>query len=200
MKHDFCAELDDILIRPLHRYDIEYLREWRNDSEIGRFLRPIEHITEQMQEDWFGSYLEEPDVYYFAIDFKKKRTVGSLALYDFDDNRCQIGRVMIGDSDAHGHGVARCAFLMAMGIANTYLDINEFYLSVHEDNLAARKIYDKLGFHVTDKHPFVNGGSEYEMILDALKARSHDDAIRILFYMEDLAKKRRWKGIVKNGS
>ncbi len=35
MKHDYCAELDDVLIRPLHRYDIDNLREWRNNSEIG---------------------------------------------------------------------------------------------------------------------------------------------------------------------
>ena len=163
MIHEYCAEWDDILIRPLHRYDLEYLREWRNTDDNNKYLRNIGFITKEMQLEWFKYYLLDKNSAFFVIDYKRKRTVGSLAIYDIDSEKCQIGKLLIGDKDARGHRISEKAFLMAMKIGYEYLNINEYSLTVHEDNIPARRVYEEIGFSKTGTRSFEKGGNEIEM-------------------------------------
>ena len=104
MEHTYCVRFENVLLRPLHRYDIEYLRQWRNQPELNRFLTAVGQVTEIMQEKWFRTYLSDPDVIFFAVDYRRYRTVGAIALYGFDGKTCQIGKVIIGEKEAQGQG------------------------------------------------------------------------------------------------
>lgn len=163
MEHFYCARYENVLLRPLHRYDIEYLRQWRNQTELNRFLTAVGEVTKDMQEEWFQAYLSDPDVAFFAVDYERYRTVGAIALYDFDGKTCQIGKVMIGEKCARGQGLGFKIFFMAAAVGTEYLGIRKFLLSVHEENCRARAIYDKLGFRKTGSHAFSGGGMELEM-------------------------------------
>ena len=185
MIHFFCAEQNDILIRPLHRYDIEYLREWRNNAELSRFLRSVDTVTAEAQIEWYKKYLEDNDTYFFAIDYKRKRTVGALALYNIKGNSCDIGKFVIGDQSAKGHRIAENAFLMAMGIAKVFLNKSCFRLSVHEDNVPARHVYEGLGFYKIGEHPFAGGGIEYEMEADFDSVEKLKPAAQINYFREN---------------
>ena len=66
MKHKYCAESDSILIRPLKRDDLEYLRSWRNDKKLSTYLRDIPYITEEAQGKWFEEDLTNGNTLYFA--------------------------------------------------------------------------------------------------------------------------------------
>lgn len=169
MEHFYCAQYEDALLRPLHRYDIEYLRQWRNKCELNQYLKAVGDITEQMQEKWFETYIKDRDTVLWSIDYMRIRSVGTVALYDFQDNRCQIGKILIGDDAARGHGLGRLSFLMAMRMGMEFWGIRKFFLSVHEDNRAARAIYDKIGFYRTGSHSFERGGMELEMEITAEK-------------------------------
>ena len=85
MNHQYHASYENIMLRPLERKDIENLRVWRNDATQTRFLRKIDHITPEMQEKWYESYLKDNDTIAFAIEETEHlhRMVGSLSLYDF---------------------------------------------------------------------------------------------------------------------
>lgn len=165
MKHSFYGIYDNVKIRPLEKKDIEKLRKWRNSYDISRYLSPIDYITYEKQLEWFKNYCTNTNELIFAIEEieQLKELVGSLALYNFFDKQAEIGKIVVGASEAHGKGVGRKAFALAMKIAFFYLKVNKVVCSVHQKNIAARKIYLKLGFEVVGVHPFGEGGLEEEM-------------------------------------
>lgn len=67
MKHGYCSESDAILIRPLEKRDLEYLRSWRNDEKLSNYLQNIPYITEEAQIKWFEKYLEDKNTLFFTI-------------------------------------------------------------------------------------------------------------------------------------
>ena len=164
MKHGYCAENEDILIRPLAKEDLEYLREWRNDEKLSTYLRSIPYITEEAQIKWFDKYLKDKNTLFFTIvDKGRETTVGSAALYNFDTDSCEVGKIVIGDPSSHGKGIGYKSLLLAITAAIRKLEMRSFRLDVHEDNIPARNIYDKVGFRVIGKHAFEKGGYELEM-------------------------------------
>ncbi|MBR5994351.1 MAG: GNAT family N-acetyltransferase [Lachnospiraceae bacterium] len=192
MIHNYCAELKEVLIRPLHRYDIEYLRKWRNNGELSRYLRNIGKVDKDAQIRWYEGYLKDSNTIFFAIDFDRKKTVGSLAIYNFNQQECEIGKIVIGDNEIKDRKVAERAFLMAMGVANHFLGIDCFKLSVHEDNKVARHIYTKLGFEKIGEHPFPNGGKELEMVADIEYVKGQFDVGEIVFFEDNSAITQNW--------
>ncbi len=164
MKHDYSAQLNDIRIRQLLENDIELLRKWRNNQEDTKFLRNVGYITEEMQRKWYQGYLENDADLTFAIEDTGvlNRVVGSLSLYDWDReiNTCGIGRIQIGDSEAHGKGMGRKALVMAMKIAFKKLCIKKIVASVHPDNVQAYHNDMKVGFIIIGEKPSVVGGNE----------------------------------------
>lgn len=193
MIHDFCAQFDDILIRPLHRYDIDYLRQWRNNKELSKYLRDVGTVDEEAQQRWYDRYLRDTDTFFFAVDYKRKRTVGALALYNFEQSRCEIGKFVIGESETKGHKVGQCAFLMAMGIAHIFMGVQNFHLSVHEENAPARHVYERLGFYVIGSHDFEKGGKELEMMVEASQLKKLEASEKIRFFKENDTNITEWR-------
>ena len=168
MKHLYCANNEIIKIRPLMEKDIEYLRCWRNDPELSTYLNEIPFITPEKQLDWFNSYLTDNDNLFFVIvDKKRDIQIGSVALYKFRGNSCEVGRIVIGDSASHGKGMGYNALLLVITIAIQKFNVNFIKLDVHEANLPARNIYEKIGFQIIGKHEFQKGGYELEMEISA---------------------------------
>ena len=167
MEHKHCAEYEHIRLRPLGINDIELLRKWRNDAAYSKFLRPIGTITAEMQRAWFDKYLSDPSNITFAIEEIRdlNRVVGSVSLYDFDGTSAEVGKIVVGDPEAKGKKIGFYALLLAMHLGYQKLGIENFRGEVHEDNLPAKTIDMRLGFVITGKHPFTNGGYELDMIL-----------------------------------
>lgn len=164
MEHKYCAENETILIRPLKKSDIEHLRLWRNNPELSVYLSLIPYITPESQKRWFERYQQDTNILFFAVIVKERqKLIGSVALYGFLDDKCKVGRIVIGDPSSHGKGIGYEALLLAISVAIRKLGIKIIGLDVHEDNIPARKIYDKAGFKVITKHEFEKGGQELEM-------------------------------------
>ena len=167
MEHFIVAQFENILIRPLEIRDIELLRQWRNDEKISTYLAPIPYISVEMQKNWFDRYLLDKDNITFVIEENQllKRVVGSISIYGFQEDQAEIGKIVIGDEEAHGKQVGYRALLLALSYGYKFLRINKFLLNVHEDNVAARTIYQKVGFKIVGQHLFMKGGYELEMEL-----------------------------------
>ena len=148
MNHQYHASYENIMLRPLERKDIENLRVWRNDATQTRFLRKIDHITPEMQEKWYESYLKDNDTIAFAIEETEHlhRMVGSL--------------------EARGHGIGGKSFVLAMMVAFRKMGLKKIIASVHQENQAAYKSYLKIGFQVCGSHPASVGGIEDEIWID----------------------------------
>ena len=168
MQHVYSSTYDNVCLRPLERRDIEKLREWRNDKEKTRFLRKINYITPEMQEKWYENYITNTDEITFAIDETKElnRMVGSISLYNFCGDVAEIGKIQIGDDEAHGRGIGRKSFVMASWIGFEILGLNKIVASVHQENTAAHKSDIKAGFEIVGNHIAPMGGIEDEIEID----------------------------------
>lgn len=171
MDHNYSASYGNVRLRPLKREDIENLRVWRNDAVKTRFLRPIGHITPEMQEKWFENYLNNEQEIVFAIDEIQdlNRMVGSVSLYDFNGDVAEIGKIRVGDPEAAGRGIGRASLVIAMHIGFEKLGLNKIIASVHQENVAAHKNDMKIGFRIVGNHPSVVGGIEDEIEMDAAR-------------------------------
>lgn len=179
MRHNYFAENKNCIISPLEEQDIEHLRQWRNDKELSRFLRPIPYITPEMEKKWFDNYLEDQAIYFFVIiDKKTNQVIGSVALYNIDNDSCEIGKIVIGDNSAHGKGMGYNSFLLAMCVGIQVLGIKKFRLNVHTENIAALCIYVKAGFEICGSHNFIGGGKELEMKIDVDRFKSCNPAYK----------------------
>ena len=169
MRHQYSAVYDNVRLRPLEERDIENLRNWRNNEEKTKYLRKIPYITSEMQRKWYMDYLENEDEITFAIDeiSELNRMVGSVSLYNFQDDVVEIGKIQIGDEDAGGRGIGRKSLVMAMTIAFKLLGINKVVVSVHQENIAAHKNDMKIGFQIVGKHEAPMGGVEDEIEINA---------------------------------
>ena len=167
MIHNYQICHDNVLLKPLKEDDIELLRNWRNDANNSLFLRKIPYITPKMQKEWFENYMLNLDEFAFSISeiVKLHRVVGSLSLYQFKASECFFGKILIGDSDAHGRQVGFNATKAAIEIAFYKLNIKKVYLNVYKNNLPALHIYKAVGFEIEDVKSDSCGFEEYTMAL-----------------------------------
>ena len=149
MNHNYYARYKNIFLRPLKHEDIENLRVWRNDPEATRFLRQVGHITPDMQEKWFQSYLNNPNEITFAIVETEElnRIVGSVSLYDISDGKAEFGKIQIGDIQAHGKGIGRVATVMILALGFEKVGLKKITACVHQENIPAHSIYMEVGFY-----------------------------------------------------
>lgn len=152
MNHNYEFSYKNVYIRPLSIQDIELLRNWRNDEKNTKYLRKLPYITEDMQSEWFRTYITNQDEYCFAIEEIEecKKTVGSLSLYNFNDNRAEFGKILVGDSNAHGKNVGYNSIVAVLYIAFNKLNLDEVFLHVFMDNQCAMHVYSKIGFRVVE--------------------------------------------------
>lgn len=166
MEHNYYSKYENVELRPLEHKDIELLRIWRNDQFATRFLRQVGTIEPEMQEKWYNSYLNDSDIIIFSIFEinKLKRMVGSVALYNFRDGKCEIGKIQIGDPEAHGMGIGKKALVMAMKIGFECLSLKVIDGIVHQQNTPAHKNDISIGFKIVGQQESQVGG--YEDIIE----------------------------------
>ena len=132
MKHSYQIDYENVKLRPLIKDDIENLRIWRNNPKNTLYLSKIPFITEEMQAAWFERYLSNEDELCFAIVESRvlNRMVGSLSLHDFSEDSCFLGKILIGDDEAHGRKVGLNASIAATKIAFERLNMKSVILQV----------------------------------------------------------------------
>ena len=165
MEHNYQQKYKNVFIRQLKEDDLEFLRSWRNDSNNTKFLRKIPYITSDMQRNWFQTYLADKEEMTFAIEETDliNRIVGSMALYNFSNDEAEFGKILIGESNAHGKSVGVNALKAIKIVAKEYLHLKRLNLHVYTENQAAIKVYQNAGFEIVDKHIADNGLNEYTM-------------------------------------
>lgn len=184
MNHSFFAKYDNVFLRPLHKDDIEKLRVWRNNEVETRFLRQIGYISAEQQNQWFESYLNRTDEIVFSIieTTVLNRCVGSLSIYDIKKDVAEIGKIQIGDNEAHHKGIGRKSLVMAMKVAFELMEITSIIASVHQDNVTARTNDLKIGFKITGEHSSMVGGMEDDLLMNITQLKlsnSFYDQIKI---------------------
>ena len=162
MNHVYNLEYQNVRVRPLEHDDIESLRVMRNDTKRSEFLSHIDFISPEIQESWFKKYISDENIYIWAIDSlsEKEKLVGSAALYNFRNNKCEQGKIMI--SPEYGNqGIGTKALKLIANIGFSAIGIEEMDAYVNKKNTVSLKMFKKAGYIICDERPITNGGYEY---------------------------------------
>ncbi len=147
-----------IRLRLLEEQDLPRTLDRRNQDLVRRWFFASEPLTPQQHAAWFARYQQRDDDFVFMIEEvihpdadAQSRPIGQAALYNIDwvHRSAEYGRLMIGEPDAAGRGLAREATDALVALAREQLGLREIHLEVIPSNTRAIRVYEACGFVVT---------------------------------------------------
>lgn len=151
----------EVFLRELMREDALTSCHWRNDPEIWKYTgsRPDRFITEEVELEWIDKVLADDTRKVFAICLKEdSRYVGNVQVTNIEKDEAQF-HIFIGDKSVWSKGIGTAATIQMLEIAREKLHLKKLKLWVNMKNLAARKVYLKVGFKSVDE----TGNMEIEL-------------------------------------
>ena len=156
----FCLIEGKVRLRPLAREDTEVVVSWRSRPEVASQLFSAAPPTIEEHLAWFDMLARRTDRVEFVIELEA-RPVGTIGLsaLDFGRGEAEYG-ILLGEPAARGQGVALAASQALIRYAFSDLELKLIRLELFADNVAARKLYDRLGFveSATPPAPRVKAG------------------------------------------
>ncbi len=140
------------------------LRLWRNNSVNSKYLTELPYITRESQQKWYERTFEIYDEYVFGIEeiSELQCLVGSLAIYNITEIDAEVGKILIGNKNAHGKKVGVNSLSALLDFSFNQLKLKSVYLHVYKENIPAVKVYTQVGFSV-EKEYIINGKIELKM-------------------------------------
>lgn len=141
---------DGLRLRLLRVEDLPNTLAWRNREDIRHQFIHSEIISWEQHLSWWEEYKTEANDFVFIIEETQQlnRPVGQVSLYniDLEKGEAEYGRLMIGDDEARGKGLAKRATELLISWAFSSLGLKRIYLEVFKSNTAAINLYRQCGF------------------------------------------------------
>ncbi len=148
---------DKVYLRPMTAADTAKIVTWRNKEFVRKNFIYQKLFTEEGHMAWIREQVEPGRVVQFIICVKdgkavqggKDRGIGSVYLRDIDRvaGTAEYG-VFIGEEEALGRGYGTAAAKLALDYGFETLRLQKIFLRFLEDNIGARKSYEKAGFRM----------------------------------------------------
>jgi RimJ/RimL family protein N-acetyltransferase len=154
-RHIPPLQAERVRLRLLEEQDLPRTLAWRNQDHIRHWFFYSERLTPEQHAGWFARYQPRDDDFVFIIEETagEPRPIGQVAIYNVDwvGGTAEFGRLMIGEADAAGRGLARAATEAVVALALEQLGLREVYLEVIPSNVRAIKVYEACGFEVSGR-------------------------------------------------
>ncbi|MDD4589532.1 MAG: GNAT family N-acetyltransferase [Parabacteroides sp.] len=123
MIYDGILEGKLVNLRSVTEDDTEFILEIRNNHEISKYL-PFLNVTVEQQRAWITKQRADNDSYYFIIEDKEHRRIGTVSVYNIIENHAEVGRFCsIGNSIQNSEtGILHDDFIFNVLCLN-YLDV-----------------------------------------------------------------------------
>lgn len=168
----------DIKFTSLREEDIELVRKWRNDPIVYEYMEFRDHITPEMQLDWFRKVDNDRNMY-FIIEYDGKK-IGLINGKNMDwESKSMEGGIFIWDQDYMNTQVPiTCSMIMAeLGVIIGGL---KTYAHILKDNERAKRFNRMVGFEIAEGQDDVEN-QLYVMTKESYLRHSHK--LRRAFYM-----------------
>jgi diamine N-acetyltransferase len=144
-----------IRLRLLEEADLPTTLAWRNQAHVRRWFLMSDVIAPEQHRTWFDQYRSRDDDFVFIIEETDtlNRPVGQASLYrvDWVAQRAEFGRLLIGDDEARGLGLAKAATSRLVDEALNGWGLREVYLECLATNTTALALYAACGFRRTGR-------------------------------------------------
>lgn len=155
---------DGIHLRPLRADDFDRVFAWHNDPQLYETLTgPFRYVSRATEEEWFRQRTSRSsrEISLAICVGHSERHIGNIYLKDIDwISRNAVLAIFIGDASerSKGHGVKAIRALVDHAFND--LGLKRLYLHALDDNVAAIRAYEKVGFEkegVLRRHAFKGG-------------------------------------------
>jgi RimJ/RimL family protein N-acetyltransferase len=162
-------------LRPLRASDASESINWRNDAQTRRdALGYAFPVTEAMERAWYDRALADQGgkrVSFAIEDCSDAALIGFVHLTDIDwiARSADFG-ITVGRKDRRGKGIGTEATRLILGYGFDTLNLERVALRYIEDNRAAARIYEQIGFVVEGRlrsAAFVDG-KRYDIVVCGL--------------------------------
>ena len=137
-----------VSLRPLERSDAPELLPWVNDPAVTSTLLMHRPVNLQAEEAFIDEMTKSETEVVVGITLKESgKLIGAAGLnpIHFQSRQAQFG-IFIGDKDEWGKGYATEATSLLTRYAFETLNLNRVWLHVTEENTAAIRAYEEVGF------------------------------------------------------
>ena len=135
-----------ITIRKFEKSDIPKKVEWINNPANNRFLHYNIPLSIEGTERWFDSHQGETTRYDAVIEADGV-PVGTIGLLSIDRKNSKAEYyIAMGETSYKGKGVAKEASKLILAYGFEELGLNRIYLFTEVDNIAAQKLFERVGF------------------------------------------------------
>jgi RimJ/RimL family protein N-acetyltransferase len=131
----------------LREADIELVRRWRNSQQISQFMEFREHITTEMQKEWFRS-VDNYENFYYIIQYNDK-DIGLInsSKIDWSDVSSE-GGIFLWEDRYYETFIPVWASLCLLETSFFILGAQKSYIKTLKDNERAKKLNTHLGYEL----------------------------------------------------
>lgn len=138
----------EIFIRPLKESDALISWKWRNDPEVWKYTgnRPDRQITHEIEKEWITNVLKRNNEMRYAVCIEgTNQYIGNVQLTHITDIDAEF-HIFIGEKEFWGKGLGTKITRAFLDLAFEKKNLNNIYLYVNNQNIAAVKAYRNVGF------------------------------------------------------
>jgi RimJ/RimL family protein N-acetyltransferase len=134
----------------LDRVHLARTRGWANDPDIMRLMNRQRPVSASEHEAWFESIRQRDDCAFFAVETSEPAVhVGNVWLWAIEPRHHKAElRIVIGEPSARGKGVGTEAIELLCRHGFERLGLHRIYAHVLAINPAARRAFERSGFHL----------------------------------------------------
>ena len=146
-------------IRLLQENDLSTRVEWMNDSRINSTLNIQLPVTIESTQSWFNKVNSDDSRRDFSfVENGQVVAMGGLTSIDTNDGKAELYIFVSPELKGKGIGTKSVRLLCEHGF--NVIKLNKIYLNANADNIAACRLYEKLGFQMDGytPHEIINNG------------------------------------------
>ena len=163
----------NVHLRKIELSDTANIVKWRNSDDVRKNLFTQDDLTEEQHNNWFHSKVETGYCAQYiiqAVDNDVITDIGTTFIKGANSSDA-VGEfgIFIGEPSFRGKHLASYATMEMIKIGFEELRLKNIFLTVFQDNVPARKTYEKLGFEPMSKTEVINGKDVLYMSLSRQK-------------------------------